>query len=126
MAAEGFLAVLADEDAVEAGVGSAFVPIEKDAVLEVVIDPELAEGGFPFAGLEATDGGFVNLDVVGLAQAGGDELVEWPQAVGKVVVPGAHEIAGESDAIISYIYLSNFIPRSLEAVAQVDAVGEHG
>jgi len=68
-------------------------------VLKVVIDPELAEGGFTFAGVQAADGGFVDFDVAGLAEAGGEELMEWQQAVGEVVVPGAHEVAGEFDAV---------------------------
>ena len=68
-------------------------------MVEVVIDPELAEGGFAFAGIEAADGRFVDFDVVGLAEAGGEELIEWQQAVGEVVVPGAHEVARELDAV---------------------------
>jgi len=99
VALERGVSLFADEDGVEAGVGAAFVPVEKDAVLEVVINPELAEGGFAFAGVQATDGGFVDFDVVGLPEAGGEKLIEGQQSLGKVVVPGAHEVAGEFDAV---------------------------
>jgi len=63
IALKGGAPFIADEDGVEAGVGAAFVPVEQDAVLEVVIDPELAEAGLAFAGVQAADGGFVDFDV---------------------------------------------------------------
>ena len=74
--------MFADEDVVEAVVGAAFVPIEEYAVLGVVVDPEVAEGGFAAAGLEATDGCFVDFEVAGLSQAGGDVFVEGKEAIG--------------------------------------------
>ena len=99
VAAERRLAVLANEDGVQAGVGAAVVPVEEDAVFGVVIDPELAAAGLALAGLKAADGRFVDLDVGGGAEAGGDEVVKRPQAVGELVVPGAHQVAREFDAV---------------------------
>ena len=88
--------VCADENGIQAGVGAAFMAVEKNAVLLVVIDPELPEGGFAFAWVQAADGGFVYFDVVGLAEARGNQIVEGQQALGKVEVPVAHEVAVSS------------------------------
>ena len=56
VAVEGAFAVPSDENGVQACVGAAFVPVEKHAVLGVVVDPELAGRGFTLAGSEASDG----------------------------------------------------------------------
>ena len=99
MSVEGVSAFFIDEDAVEGGVGAAFVPVVEDAVLGVVIDPEVAGGRFAVAGFEAADGGGVDLEVVGLAQLRTKDLVKGAEGIGKVIVPGAHEVACQLDAI---------------------------
>jgi hypothetical protein len=93
----GFLELV--RDAGEAGVGTAVVPVEDPAVFIMVIDPEVARRGFARAGLQTSHRGFVDLDVVATADAHGDPLVERQKPVGQVVVPGAHEVAGELDAV---------------------------
>jgi hypothetical protein len=65
---EELLALFVNKDTVEADVGAAFVPVEKDAVFCVMIDPEVAGGDFAIAGFEAADGGLVDLEVIGLAK----------------------------------------------------------
>ncbi len=97
-ATEGFV-FFSTENGVEAGIGTALVPINSNSVFGVVIDPELAELGFTGSGNKTPDGGFIDLDVVGLTEAGGDEFMERLQAVSKVIVPGTHEVAGELDAV---------------------------
>ena len=99
VAVEGLAALFIDEDAVEAGVGAAFVPVVEDAVFGVVIDPEVSGGGFAVAGFEAANGGLVDLEVVGLAKLCAEDFVKRMKGVGEVVVPGAHEVAGELDAV---------------------------
>ena len=99
VAAEGCFPIPADEDVVQAGVGAAFVPVEEHSVFFMMIDPEVPRRGLARAGLQTSHRGFIDLDVVGLAQAGGNELIERLQPVGEVVVPGAHEVAGELDAM---------------------------
>lgn len=44
VAAEGCFPTLANEDVVQAGVGAAFVPVEKHSVFIVVIDPKMFKG----------------------------------------------------------------------------------
>ena len=61
----------------------------------VVIDPKLPRRGLARSGLQISHWGFIDFEAVGLAQAGADELIERLQPVGEVVVPGAHEVAGE-------------------------------
>ena len=99
VATEGGFAIFADEDVVEAGVGSAFVPIKKRAVLGVVIDPELSFLDLAISGDLAVDGCLVDFDVVAAAKFPGDEVVEREEASGKVVVPVAHVVAGELDPV---------------------------
>ena len=99
VATEGGFAIFADEDVVEASVGSAFVPIKKRAVLGVVIDPELSFLDLAISGDLAVDGCLVDFDVVAAAKFPGDELVEREEASGKVVVPVAHVVAGEINAV---------------------------
>ncbi len=99
MAVEGRLSVVADEDVVEAGVGATFVKVEKHAVFGMVVGPEVSEDGFADTGLKAAHGSFVDFDVGGGAEACGDQVVERKQTVGEVVVPGAHEVARELDAV---------------------------
>lgn len=99
VAIEGGVSVVVDEDVVEAGIGPAFVPVEERAVLGVMIDPEVSGGGFAFAGFKAVDWGFVGLQVRALSEFDCDELVERQEAVGKVVVPVAHVVAGELDPV---------------------------
>ena len=99
VAGEGGVAFFADEDVVEAGVGPAFVPVEEDAVFGMMVGPEVALAGFPGARIEAANGCFIRLEVVAGAELGGDELVERLKSACKVVVPGAHEVAGEFDAV---------------------------
>ena len=90
---------LAGEDAVEAGVGSAGVPVVEWAVVLVVEDPELAGGGFPGSWEEVFDGGLVDFDVGAGAHVGGDEVVEGLEGFGEVVVPVAHHVAVDFDAV---------------------------
>jgi len=111
---EGGLAVFTDEDLIQAGVGSAFVPVEERAVFGVLVDPKVTGGGFSFPGFEARDGclifasarplrapfgrlcysaPFINANVVAHADALGDEIVEGQEPVGKMVVPVAHDVA---------------------------------
>lgn len=99
VAIEGGVSVVVDEDVVEAGIGPAFVPVEERAVLGVMIDPEVSGGGFAFAEFKAVDWGFVGLQVRALSEFDCDALVERQEAVGKVVVPVAHIIAGELDPV---------------------------
>ena len=99
VAIEGGVSVVVDEDVVEAGIGPAFVPVEERAVLGVMIDPEVSGGGFAFAGFKAVDWGLVGLQVRALSEFDCDELVERQEAVGKVVVPVAHVVAGELDPV---------------------------
>lgn len=99
VACEGGLSFFVDEVVVEAGVGSAFVPVEEDAVFGMMVGPEVALAGFTRAGIEAANGCFIGLEVVAGAKIGGDELVERLKFACKVVVPGAHEVAGEFDAV---------------------------
>ena len=99
VACEGGFAVFADEDVVEAGVGSAFVPVKKRAVLGVMIDPELSFLDSSISGDLAVDGCFVDFDVVAAAKFPGDKVVEREEPAGKVVVPVAHVVAGEIDAV---------------------------
>ena len=56
---------------VKTGVGATFVPVEEDSVFGVVIDPEVPRRGLARAGLQTSHRGFIDLDVVGLAHAGG-------------------------------------------------------
>ena len=66
------------------------------------VDPEVPRHGLARVGFQTSHRGFINLDGVGLAHAGGDELIERLQLVGEVVVLGAHEVAGEFDAVGSF------------------------
>ena len=75
------------------------MPIEKDAMFGVVIDPEVAKGGFAGAWLKATDGGFVDLKVIGGEKTFGNELTKRQEPVGEVVVPGANEVAAQLNAV---------------------------
>ena len=102
MALKGGFVVFADEDAVEAVVGATTVPVVDDAVLGVMISPEVASLGFAGAGFEVVDGGFVSFDIVGLAEALGDEFVERKESLREMVVPAAHEVAAEFDAVASF------------------------
>jgi hypothetical protein len=99
VATEGGFAVFPDEDVVEAGVGPAFMPVEKRAVLGMMIDPELSFLDLAIAGDLAGDGCFVDFEVVAPAKFPGDELVEREESTSKVVVPVAHVVAGEVDAV---------------------------
>lgn len=99
VAAEGLFSVGCDEDSVEAGVGPTFVPVKERAVFGVMVNPEVSGGGSAFARLKAGDGCFVDFEVRGLPEVGGDALVEGQQQVGKVVVPIAHVVAGDLDAM---------------------------
>ena len=99
VAIEGGVSVVVDEDVVEAGIGPAFVPVEKRTVFWMMIDPEVSGGGFPFAWFKAVDWGFIGLQVRTLSEFDCDELVERQEAVGKVVVPVAHVVAGELDPV---------------------------
>lgn len=83
MTFKGRLAVFADEDALEAGVGAAFMPIKKNAVVGVVVSPEVSLDGLPGSGFEAADRGFVDLDVIAAADAGAEKLIEWDEPLGK-------------------------------------------
>lgn len=76
-----------DEDVFEAVVSPAVVPVEEDSVLGVVVGPEVALGGFAFAGIKAADGGFVDFEVVARSHVLGDASVKGLHHFGKVVVP---------------------------------------
>ena len=99
---EGGLAVFADEDLIEASVGSAFVPVEERAVFGVLVDPEVAGGGFPFAGFEAWNGCLINANVVAHTDALGDEVVEGQEPPGEMIVPVAHDVAFQIDAVAGF------------------------
>ena len=99
---EGGFAVFADEDLIEASVGSAFVPVEERAVLGVLPDPEVAGGRFGFAEFEARDGCLINANVVAHADALGDEIVERQEPIGEVVVPVAHDVAFQINAVAGF------------------------
>ena len=99
VAAEGGVSFEVDEDFVEARIGAALMPVKERAVFGVLIDPEVAGGGFSFSGFKAGDGGFVDADVVAGAKASGDEPVGREEAFGKVVVPVAHVVAGDFDPV---------------------------
>ena len=99
VAVEGGFAIFANEDVVEAGVGPAFMPVEKRAVLGVMVDPELSFLDLTIAGDLAGDGCFVDFEVVAPAKFPGNELVEREESTSKVVVPVAHVVAGEIDAV---------------------------
>ena len=75
------------------------MPVEKRAVLDMVVGPELTECGLAEARLKTAHGSFADFDVGGGAEACGDQVVEWKQTIGEVVVPGAHEVACELDAV---------------------------
>lgn len=65
----------------------------------MVIDPEVAQRGFARAGLKTSHRRFIDFDIVGPAQTTGECLIEWQQAIGEVIVPGAHEVAGQINAV---------------------------
>jgi len=98
-ATEGVTSFFVDEDVVEAGVGAAFVPVKKWPVFEVMVGPEVSGGGFAFTGFEAVDGRFIDLDVVAATDALGDDLIKWMEPVGKVIVPVAHVVSCQFDAV---------------------------
>lgn len=99
---EGGFAVFADEDLIEASVGSAFVPVEERAVFGVLVDPKVAGGGFSFTGFEARYGCLINTNVVAHTDALGDEVVEGQEPLGEVVVPVAHDVAFQIDAVAGF------------------------
>ena len=99
VAVEGGFAIFADENVVEAGVGPTFMPVKERAVLGVMIDPELAFLDLAIAGDLTVDGCLVDFDVVAPAKFPGDEVVEREESTGKVVVPVAHVVAGEINAV---------------------------
>lgn len=88
---------------VEAGGLAAGVPLIKnvalDAIARGVDDPEVAGGGFAFAGTEVFDRGFVGLEVAALQEVLMDELVEGLDDVGDDLGPVAEDVAGEVDAV---------------------------
>ena len=102
VALEAGFVVFADEDAVEAVVSSATVPVVDDTVLGVMISPEVASLGFACAGFKVVDGSFVSFDVVRLAEALGDEFVERKESLREVVVPAAHEVAAQFDSVSGF------------------------
>lgn len=99
---EGGLVVFADEDAVEAVVGATTMPVVDNSVFGVMVGPEVAGLGFAGAGLEVVDGCFVSFEVVGLPHARCDEVVEWKESLREVVVPAAHEVATQFDAVAGF------------------------
>ena len=90
---------MTDEDGVEAGVGPAGMPVEEDAVLGVMVGPEVALLGFATSRFEVADRSFVDFEVVTEAEFFGLVVVEAAQESGEVVVPGAHEVTSEDDAM---------------------------
>ena len=96
---EGVFGVFSNEDGVEAGVGSAGVPIKEGAVFGMVVGPEVALGGFAFAGVKVADGRFVYLKIAARSEDLGLEVVEGAQEFGEMVVPTAHDVAAELDAM---------------------------
>lgn len=99
VALEGVPGFGVDEDLVEAVVGPAFMPVVERSVLGVVVNPEVSQGGFALAGFQAGDGGFVHFEVVAFPEFFGEKLVEPHQALGQVVLPIAHGVAGQDDAV---------------------------
>ena len=99
VAIEGVGGAFCDEDAIKAGVGSALVPVKKWAVFGMVVGPEVALLGFTSAGLKVADGCFIDLEIVAGTKLKGEEMVEGLKSPCEVVVPGAHEVAGEFDAV---------------------------
>lgn len=75
------------------------MPIKEDSVLGMMISPEVAEFCLAAARVEVADRGFINLYVRRMSYLGGDEFVKGEQKAGEVVVPVAHEVAGEFDAV---------------------------
>ena len=65
----------------------------------MVVGPEVALAGFPGAGFEAADRCLVSFDIRTLPELIGDELMKREETIGEVVVPGAHEVAGELDTV---------------------------
>ena len=96
---EGVLFVLTDEDGVQASVGPAGVPIVEDAVFGMMVGPEVAFLGFAASGLKVVDGRFIDFEVVAQAEPLGVLLVEATKESGEMIVPRAHEVAGENDAV---------------------------
>lgn len=98
---EAILAAFFDEDVVEAGVGSALVPIKKWTVFGMMVSPKVALLCFAStsARLKVADGCFVDFEVVAGAKLGGDELVERLKSRREVIMPGTHDVAGEFDAM---------------------------
>ena len=64
-----------------------------------MINPEVAQRGLARAGLKTSDRSFVDLEVIRISKACGEDLMKRQQHVGKVVVPVAHEVAGHLDAV---------------------------
>lgn len=88
-----------DEDVSKAVVRSAVVPVEEDSVLGVVVGPEVALGGFAFAGIKAADGSLIDFEVVACTHVLGNAPVKGLHHFGKVVVPCAHDVATQLDAV---------------------------
>jgi len=88
---------------VEAGGLAAGVPLIEDVALDAVArgvdDPEVAGGGFTFAGAEVFDRRFVGLEVAALQEVLMDELVEGLNDIGDDLGPVAEGVAGEVDAV---------------------------
>ena len=120
MAGEGAFPLFVDEDVVETGVGPAFMPVEEDAVLGMMVGPEVTLAGLPGAGLKATNRCFISLEVVAGAELDGDEVVERLKPSCKVVMPGAHDVASEDDAVGGFE--SPFLP--VEGLVVAELFGE--
>ena len=88
--AKGYIIFSADEDAIQAVVGAAGVPIIKNAVLRVMIGPELTKAGFSFARVKVAKWGFVYFNVIARANVSGNDVVKGLKEVGEMVVPVAH------------------------------------
>ena len=97
MAVEGGVAIFVDEDAIKAGVGPTFMPVVNGAVLLVIVSPQITGGGFTFSRIETFDRGLIDPDVVALPDAIDKDFVKWSEPLGKVIMPAAHDIAGEYD-----------------------------
>lgn len=88
-----------DEDVFEAVVRPAVVPVEEDSVPGVMVGPEVALGGFAFAGIKAADGSLIDFEVVARTHVFGNAPVKGLHHFGKVVVPCAHDVATQMDAV---------------------------
>ncbi len=111
---------LANEDGVEAGVGPAGMPIVEDAVLGVMVGPEVALLGFAAPGFKVVDGSLVYFEVVAQAEPLGLFFIEATKESCEVIVPGAHEVAGEDDSVGGFE--SPFLP--VEGLVAAELFGE--